>query len=220
MAKPEDKASSKVRASRELGSLDCRTSRCFAQTFALLCAILMFVGHQRRKTLSNMASPGSAAGSDVELKTNGPLVRFVGQRRIPDSVLHKLAFVFSAHLQIYNMVAARLSRGSWQNVGYAAFSWWERLSDRSVSVEIPKLNNALRVVLLSDTHNCHGKYGTLKSGDILIHTGDCTNQGALKQLKVFADWFEAQPFDTKILVPGNHDMLLDAAYYQQYYKDW
>ena len=118
------------------------------------------------------------------------------------------------------MVAARVNRGSWQNVIYSAFSWWERSAERKVVVEVEQLQQPLRVVLLSDTHNLHKKYGQLEAGDVLIHTGDCTNQGTLKELVDFADWFADQPFDTKILVPGNHDMLLDAPYYQQYYKDW
>lgn len=167
-----------------------------------------------------MATPSSAETTQAETKTNGMLVRFIGRYGIPDSALHTLAFVVTAPLQLFNLLAARYYRGSWQNVMYATFSKWERASERAVSVELPRLEKELRVVVLSDTHNCHDKYGRLAEGDILIHTGDCTNQGTLKELKRFADWFSAQPFEKKILVPGNHDMLLDERYYRQYYQDW
>jgi hypothetical protein len=36
----------------------------------------------------------------------------------------------------------------------------------------------------------------------------------------FARWFRALPHQYKILVPGNHDMIMDTEYYDSYWSDW
>ena len=60
----------------------------------------------------------------------------------------------------------------------------------------------------------------IPDGDVLIHTGDFTNHGSLDEVKDFASWLSTLPHRIKIIVPGNHDMILDAAYYEQYWSDW
>ena len=42
-------------------------------------------------------------------------------------------------------------------------------------------------------------------GDVLIHAGDATSDGTLPETEAFLEWFCAQPHETKIYVPGNHD---------------
>ena len=61
---------------------------------------------------------------------------------------------------------------------------------------------------ISDTHNQHAKI-ICKGGDILIHSGDCTGRGSLKEALDFLNWFEKQSYDYLILVPGNHDWIFE-----------
>ncbi|CAI7592376.1 unnamed protein product [Penicillium crustosum] len=70
------------------------------------------------------------------------------------------------------------------------------------------LTNPITIVCVSDTHNSQP---SLPDGDILIHSGDLTQSGSLKELQATLAWLRAQPHPTKIVVAGNHDMLLDIA---------
>lgn len=64
------------------------------------------------------------------------------------------------------------------------------------------------VDLLSDTHNQHDKF-TTKGGEILIHSGDCTGRGTLKEAVEFLDWYSKQDYSHLILIPGNHDFCFE-----------
>lgn len=67
----------------------------------------------------------------------------------------------------------------------------------------------MRLVVTSDTHHMHQKVKVQK-GDILIHCGDF--MGAAKNKSHFYDfltWFGGQPHEHKIMIPGNHDGILE-----------
>lgn len=66
----------------------------------------------------------------------------------------------------------------------------------------------MRFVVLSDTHGKHDELGELPTGDVLIHCGDYSMCGGLKETRLFFDWFSAQPHKHKIVVPGNHEVSL------------
>ena len=66
----------------------------------------------------------------------------------------------------------------------------------------------VRLVLVSDTHTKHEMLD-LPKGDVLIHAGDCTNNGTRKEIAEFDAWLATLDFKHKILVPGNHDTALD-----------
>lgn len=68
--------------------------------------------------------------------------------------------------------------------------------------------NAVSVVCISDTHNSQPQ---LPYADILIHAGDLTQSGSFTELKAALDWINRQPHPHKIVVAGNHDLLLDPA---------
>lgn len=70
-----------------------------------------------------------------------------------------------------------------------------------------------RFVCISDTHNCTVK---LPKGDVLIHCGDLTNQGSITELTKQVRWLEAADFECKIVVAGNHDLMLDTAFYNAF----
>ncbi|KAL3479449.1 Metallo-dependent phosphatase-like protein [Aspergillus californicus] len=64
----------------------------------------------------------------------------------------------------------------------------------------------IRVVCISDTHNATPP---LPPGDILIHAGDLTAHGTFDELQVQLRWLSAQPHTHKIVIAGNHDLILD-----------
>lgn len=65
----------------------------------------------------------------------------------------------------------------------------------------------MRVVVISDTHNRHERLGELPEGDVLVHCGDATGSGHLKEVAKFLEWFAGQPHKYKVLIAGNHDWL-------------
>ncbi|KAL2813446.1 Metallo-dependent phosphatase-like protein [Aspergillus granulosus] len=64
----------------------------------------------------------------------------------------------------------------------------------------------IRVVCISDTHNATPP---LPPGDILIHAGDLTAHGTFDELQAQLWWLSAQPHTHKIVIAGNHDLILD-----------
>lgn len=66
--------------------------------------------------------------------------------------------------------------------------------------------NPVTVVCVSDTHNTHCE---LPEGDLLIHAGDLIQSGSFQELQRTIDWLRSQPHQYKIVVAGNHDLLLD-----------
>jgi len=65
----------------------------------------------------------------------------------------------------------------------------------------------MRIVCLSDSHLQHDF--KVPDGDILLHAGDATWQGAISELVQFSDWFSSLPHATKIFTAGNHDILFE-----------
>eukprot|EP00511_Aplanochytrium_stocchinoi_P011386 CAMPEP_0204874028 /NCGR_PEP_ID=MMETSP1348-20121228/42274_1 /ASSEMBLY_ACC=CAM_ASM_000700 /TAXON_ID=215587 /ORGANISM="Aplanochytrium stocchinoi, Strain GSBS06" /LENGTH=322 /DNA_ID=CAMNT_0052029661 /DNA_START=136 /DNA_END=1104 /DNA_ORIENTATION=- len=157
---------------------------------------------------------------EQELKTNGFLVRFVGTNQIPDSFLHKLLFVVLFPVQVFMILRACYVRESYKTALYNFLNMYSNEAKRTTEVEIETVKKPMKIVFISDTHNSHKQFGELPEGDVLIHTGDFSNWGTMKEVKNFANWFSSQPHKTKILVPGNHDMIMDKEYYDRYYKDW
>ena len=80
--------------------------------------------------------------------------------------------------------------------------------------------NKVTFVCLSDTHNRHRDLNALPMADVLVHTGDFTNFGTYKEVEDFVQWMGEQPHPIKIVVPGNHDMILDKLYWQDFWSDW
>lgn len=66
----------------------------------------------------------------------------------------------------------------------------------------------MRLVLISDTHNQHGKI-LMPPGDVLVHAGDFTMGGTEPEVASFAAWLDEQDFVHKIVVAGNHDFLFE-----------
>jgi predicted phosphodiesterase len=66
-----------------------------------------------------------------------------------------------------------------------------------------------KLVFISDTHNKHAKV-TVPPCDILVHCGDFTFQGARSEVLNFAQWLHKQPAKHIIVIPGNHEKIMEA----------
>ncbi|KAK2759031.1 hypothetical protein FQN54_003130 [Arachnomyces sp. PD_36] len=71
----------------------------------------------------------------------------------------------------------------------------------------------IRIVCISDTHNTQPD---LPFGEILIHAGDLTENGSFDELQEQLAWLSRQPHPNKVVVAGNHDVLLDDAFLEKY----
>lgn len=65
----------------------------------------------------------------------------------------------------------------------------------------------IRLVCISDTHT--HKATPVPPGDVLIHSGDLTNDGTVAELQDQVDWLSSLPHRYKIAIAGNHDCYLD-----------
>ncbi|KAJ5671245.1 hypothetical protein N7507_000372 [Penicillium longicatenatum] len=69
------------------------------------------------------------------------------------------------------------------------------------------LTTPIAIVCISDTHNSQP---TIPDGDILIHAGDLTQSGSFQELQAALIWLNLLPYPTKIVIAGNHELLLDS----------
>ncbi|SPO02307.1 uncharacterized protein DNG_04980 [Cephalotrichum gorgonifer] len=53
-------------------------------------------------------------------------------------------------------------------------------------------------------------------GDLLLHAGDLTNTGSFEELQAQIDWLKSLPHEHKVVIAGNHDLLLDPAYVDRF----
>lgn len=71
----------------------------------------------------------------------------------------------------------------------------------------PPLNKPkIRLVCISDTHT---NTPEIPDGDVLIHAGDLTNSGTVKDIQAQLDWLYKLPHEHKIFIAGNHDSYFD-----------
>ncbi|TPX12788.1 uncharacterized protein E0L32_006668, partial [Thyridium curvatum] len=66
------------------------------------------------------------------------------------------------------------------------------------------------LVCISDTHNTTPR--DLPPGDILLHAGDLSQFGTFDEIQAQLTWLAAQPHQHKVVIAGNHDLLLDSAF--------
>ncbi|KAK5624285.1 hypothetical protein RRF57_000001 [Xylaria bambusicola] len=78
---------------------------------------------------------------------------------------------------------------------------WRRVTHKTLDPQ-----SQVSVVCISDTHNSQC---AIPAGDILIHAGDLTQSGSLEELQATISWLRDQTHQFKIVIAGNHDILLD-----------
>jgi Icc-related predicted phosphoesterase len=165
-----------------------------------------------------------------ETKTNGWVIKLVGKRmRLADSYLHAIEWgLYSTVLLPYfcfKVVQGTLARPeqTFRQYIFQIFGWCGSLPTLPAGVSAGGSakcdSEALRFVCISDTHNQHESI-QVPDGDVIVHCGDFSNHGSLEETARFARWFSSLPHRHKILVPGNHDMIMDRGYYKAYWNDW
>lgn len=69
----------------------------------------------------------------------------------------------------------------------------------------------MRILHLSDTHNCHHRLRDLPEADVAVHSGDFCMVGTEEEALDFLNWFCDLPYKHKIFICGNHDACLYGA---------
>ena len=65
-----------------------------------------------------------------------------------------------------------------------------------------------KILCISDTHGKHNQIPLewLEEADIIIHSGDISNVGGLREIENFCEWFSSlSQYKHKIFIAGNHD---------------
>src|SRR4029077_13244891 len=71
----------------------------------------------------------------------------------------------------------------------------------------PPARPPIRVVCLADTHTLRPD---VPDGDLLIHAGDLSNDGSVREVQAAVDWLRTLPHPYKVVIAGNHDRYFDA----------
>ena len=66
----------------------------------------------------------------------------------------------------------------------------------------------MRFVAISDTHGWHSRL-EVPDGDVLLHSGDLCNRGALAEVESFDRFLAGLPHTHKIVIAGNHDFCFE-----------
>ena len=72
----------------------------------------------------------------------------------------------------------------------------------------------MRLVCISDTHALE-KHIKVPEGDVLIHAGDLTNVGNVRDVEQFNAWLGTLPHPLKIVIAGNHDYCFEPSELRQ-----
>lgn len=77
---------------------------------------------------------------------------------------------------------------------------------------IPNYKDEKKIFAFSDTHGMHRKLKIPNDVHILLCAGDAVEDNLdPADYQDFLDWFESQPGEYKIFVPGNHELIFDVA---------
>lgn len=85
-------------------------------------------------------------------------------------------------------------------------------------IELPPKSSdkTVRCVVVSDTHERHAALADLPPCDLLIHCGDIfmanrflSHKASVKLLHDFNSWLGTVPADHKVVVAGNHDLVME-----------
>ena len=66
----------------------------------------------------------------------------------------------------------------------------------------------MKILHLSDTHGLHLRIKEMPEADVIVHSGDISNNGTEEEVLDFLNWYIELPYPHKIFVTGNHDLCL------------
>ena len=67
------------------------------------------------------------------------------------------------------------------------------------------------ILHISDTHGLHRQLDKLPAADVIVHSGDITQNGTEAEVLDFIHWYESLSYQHKIFIAGNHDLCLCGA---------
>ena len=76
----------------------------------------------------------------------------------------------------------------------------------------------MKITCISDTHQHHTKIKMPTMSDMIIHAGDFTYHGKIKEVINFLDWYKEQDSKYKLLICGNHEV--EISKYPELLKEW
>lgn len=122
-------------------------------------------------------------------------------------------FVGSARqCSVAERIATRLYRSTRQLQEDRGFDHQPAHTDAGVDAPNKSGNTPqpVSLVCISDTHNTFPT--PLPMGDILVHAGDLSQYGTFAEIQAQLKWIASQPHPFKIVISGNHDLLLDSKF--------
>ena len=66
----------------------------------------------------------------------------------------------------------------------------------------------MKIIHISDTHGQHRQLRDLPEADVIVHSGDISNNGEEGEVLDFLNWYMELPYRHKVFVIGNHDICL------------
>ncbi|OQE43372.1 hypothetical protein PENCOP_c003G02458 [Penicillium coprophilum] len=112
-------------------------------------------------------------------------------------------------MSTFHELLNRQRPGPWQNFrAQPCIFLAQKLYSLHQPIPATPITCPVAIVCISDTHNTQI---SVPDGDVLIHAGDLTQSGSFRELQAALTWLSAQPHSTKIVIAGNHDLLLDSA---------
>lgn len=66
----------------------------------------------------------------------------------------------------------------------------------------------MKILHISDTHGRHASMKGMPEADVIIHSGDISENGTEEEVISFLEWLESLDYKYKVFVAGNHDTCL------------
>lgn len=96
-------------------------------------------------------------------------------------------------------------------------SAWEQMKQQQkvvsvdpIALDSPIYSNSIRFVCISDTHSFTSRMmHAIPPGDVLLHAGDFTRGGALREVSSFNDFLGSLRHRYKVVIAGNHELTFD-----------
>ena len=85
--------------------------------------------------------------------------------------------------------------------------------------EIPQEPDTIRFVCISDTHN-ETRGLEVPPGDVLLHSGDFTGIGKVKEIEHFNRFLARQSHPIKIVIAGNQETVFDLQNFEKIRKKY
>ncbi|KAI0687527.1 metallophosphoesterase domain-containing protein 1 [Earliella scabrosa] len=123
--------------------------------------------------------------------------------------------IFSKRSDGLDAIVYRSPSSTWDKVRYDPWLFVARKAYAACTPQLPPLppenqdDSTARIVCISDTHSLHDEVPPLPPGDILIHAGDLTATGSVREVDAALAWLHAAPHPHKIVIAGNHDRALE-----------